>query len=182
MANNVCHASNIQPQRIMIVGSPGAGKSTLANLLAKVLGIPCYHLDRFYWKPNWQKYTISEWMAIHQQLIEQPVWIIEGCAIKSSFMERFARADLVVYLKISRLVCLWRMAKRCMLPAAPDRPDGCIDGLPWRLIKYMWQFNARLMRPLLVQAQKNNPQTRLVVVRNAQQASILFNELTYQLK
>ena len=90
------------PKRIMIVGLPGAGKSTFAQFLSQRLHLACYHIDNYYWKPRWQKHSSSEWKAIHQHLIEKPQWIIEGCAIKSSFIERFARAELVIYFKLPR--------------------------------------------------------------------------------
>ena len=164
-------------QRIMIVGLPGAGKSTFARKLAHALQLPCYSIDRYYWKPNWKKYTVPEWMEIHRSLIEQPAWVIEGCAIKSSFMERFARSELVIYFKIPRGICLWRMVKRCVLPTQSDRPDGCIESIPWRLIKYMWEFDLTLMQPLLPEAQKKHPFVKVVVVQSDQEACKLFEEL-----
>lgn len=167
------------PQRIMIVGLPGAGKSTFARKISHSLQIACYHIDRYYWKPNWQKYTVPEWLVIHQALIDQPSWIIEGCAIKSSFMERFARADLVIYFNFPRLLCLWRMIKRSLLPMQNDTPDGCIDGVPWRLIKYMWQFDTSLMQPLWTLAQKKYPHVKVIAIRNDSEACSILKELLF---
>jgi adenylate kinase family enzyme len=152
----------------MIVGLPGAGKSTFAHELSVLLSIPCYSIDKYYWKPGWQKHAPHEWTAIHKKLIDNEHWIIEGCAIKSSFMERFERADLVVYFKYSRLLCLWRMFKRRWFAHedTSHRPEGCSEGLPWRLIKYMWTFDNTLMSTLLPQAQLMFAHVRVVVVRN----------------
>ncbi len=36
-------------QRILILGSPGAGKSTLARQLARSMALPLVHLDALYW-------------------------------------------------------------------------------------------------------------------------------------
>lgn len=169
------------PQRIMIVGLPGAGKSTFGNKLAQALQLPCYVIDRYYWKPNWQKYTVPEWMEIHRELIEQPCWIIEGCAIKSSFLERYARADLVIYFKFSRVLCLWRMIKRYFGLrdfTLNDRPDNCPEALPWRLIKYMWDFDSKLMSPLLPEAKKKYPHVSVVILRDDHEVSLLFDKLS----
>ena len=38
--------------RILIVGSPGAGKSTITKELAKRRGIPLYHLDLIWFHDN----------------------------------------------------------------------------------------------------------------------------------
>lgn len=40
-------------QRIAIIGSGGAGKSTLARALGGGLGLPVYHLDASFWRPGW---------------------------------------------------------------------------------------------------------------------------------
>lgn len=39
-------------KKIMIVGSGGAGKSTLAKQLGEKLDIPVYHLDAIFWQPG----------------------------------------------------------------------------------------------------------------------------------
>ncbi len=39
-------------KKIMLIGSGGAGKSTLARKLGVKLGIDVYHLDTLFWKPN----------------------------------------------------------------------------------------------------------------------------------
>jgi adenylate kinase family enzyme len=37
-------------KRVLVVGSGGAGKSTLARRLGGRLGVEVIHLDRFYWR------------------------------------------------------------------------------------------------------------------------------------
>jgi len=35
-------------QRVLVIGSPGAGKSTLSTQLASVTGLPLFHLDQLH--------------------------------------------------------------------------------------------------------------------------------------
>ncbi|MCW1403195.1 AAA family ATPase [Novosphingobium sp. MW5] len=35
--------------RVLVIGSPGAGKSTLSRALAERTGLPLYHMDRLHW-------------------------------------------------------------------------------------------------------------------------------------
>lgn len=39
--------------RIAIIGSCGAGKSTLAKSLGQKISPPVIHLDAYYWRSNW---------------------------------------------------------------------------------------------------------------------------------
>lgn len=39
-------------KKIMIIGSPGAGKTTFARALSRRVGIPLYHLDAIWHRPN----------------------------------------------------------------------------------------------------------------------------------
>ena len=40
-------------KRISIIGGPGSGKTTLANILSKELELPDIHLDAINYEPNW---------------------------------------------------------------------------------------------------------------------------------
>ncbi len=40
-------------KRIVVIGTTGAGKTTLANLIAARLRYPHIELDAFFWEPNW---------------------------------------------------------------------------------------------------------------------------------
>src|SRR4026207_225260 len=40
-------------QRVLVMGSSGAGKSTFARRLSDMTGLPFVSLDAMYWKPGW---------------------------------------------------------------------------------------------------------------------------------
>ena len=40
-------------KKILVIGSPGSGKSYFSKQLSKILNIPVYHLDLIYWHENW---------------------------------------------------------------------------------------------------------------------------------
>jgi len=52
--------------RILILGSGGAGKSTFAKH-GELLNIKVDHLDRHYWKPGWVKPSSNHWLWLRSQ-------------------------------------------------------------------------------------------------------------------
>ena len=65
-------------RRIMIIGSGGAGKSTLARELGQKYGLKVYHLDALLWKPNWNQVPRDQQITIQKEIIEEQEWIIDG--------------------------------------------------------------------------------------------------------
>ena len=99
--------------RIMIVGNNGSGKSVLAVELGIITGLPIIHLDNEFWRPNWETPSKEEWHDKNIELAAQEKWIIDGNVDFGGTMElRFNMADLIIFLDISRLVCLAGVIKR----------------------------------------------------------------------
>ena len=69
-------------KRIVIVGCPGAGKSTLAIQLGELLHIPVFHLDQLWWRPGWVEAggELSEDQEYLPVYPEQPARLRSGAA------------------------------------------------------------------------------------------------------
>ncbi len=50
-------------RRVLVIGCPGTGKSTLTRALAETLGLPAVYLDRLWWKSGWINRTRAEFDA-----------------------------------------------------------------------------------------------------------------------
>jgi adenylate kinase family enzyme len=127
------------PKRAAIIGLPGSGKSTFATELGKVLNIPVHHLDRHMFDGR-KKKAKEEFLAVKESLLKEKAWIIEGCSISTLEM-RFASADTIIYLDLPRLLCIWRVFKRLFWYNDHLSETGCLNGINWVLIKYIWNFN-----------------------------------------
>lgn len=99
--------------RISIVGSGGAGKSTLARSLSLRLGLPHTELDSLYWQPDWQPAALETFRAAVAELARQPRWIICGNYSSASDLV-LARADTVIWLDYPLLLILWRLLGRTL--------------------------------------------------------------------
>jgi len=117
--------AKMTPQRIMILGLPGAGKSTFASQLAQQLNLPLYHLDKYFFVRNWVERDREEFLHIQQQWVDQDRWIIDGNALNSLEM-RYRQADLVLYFCKPRALCMLRLIHRRLFKSAliQDRAEG----------------------------------------------------------
>lgn len=153
------------PKRIAIIGLPGSGKSTLAIELGKRLAIPVFHLDKYVFINSEKKRDFKEFITLQQRAIDEDAWIIEGCSIKTLEM-RFARADVVIYLKFSRLHCLWRLIKRLFSRAKDTTDTGCAQFVDWPLVQYMWRFDKE-KRERIEELKKQFPQVNFFSLNNS---------------
>ena len=97
------------PRRILIAGVTGAGKSTLAEKLSLLLGIPYIELDALYHGPNWSRR--ENFLADVDALAAADGWITEWqYASARARLEK--RADTVVWLDYPAPVVLTRLIRR----------------------------------------------------------------------
>ena len=62
----------------MVIGAGGAGKTTLACTLGRVLDLPVVHLDAHYFGPGWRPLPPAEWETRQGQLLSGRRWWAGG--------------------------------------------------------------------------------------------------------
>ncbi len=127
-----------------VIGSAGAGKSTLARRLGAITGLPVVHLDALFWHAGWVETPRPEWRSIQERIVKEPRWIIDG-NYGSTLDIRLAAADTVVFLDLPPLICLGRVIKRSFLTATPrfDLAPGCAERLDREYLGFLawvWRF------------------------------------------
>jgi adenylate kinase family enzyme len=166
-------------QRILIIGTPGAGKSTLAITLGRLLNLPVRHLDRYFWKPGWIQTERQMWREWVEKLVSEKSWIIDG-TYRSTFDIRFPRADTIIFLDYDVPLCLWRVLKRVVKNHGSRRPDmaeGCPERLDIEFIKFIIKFRADVRPAILENLQKYFKSGNLLVARNDCQLASLIRTI-----
>ena len=138
-------------KRILIIGSGGAGKTTLANRLGELLKIEVIHLDSFYWKPGWVETPKDKWINVVKELLQRESWIMDG-NYTGTLDLRLAVCDTVIFLDISRLACLWRVIKRKVTYQNKNRPElanGCHERVEMEFVKWIWTYPVRVRPKIL---------------------------------
>lgn len=128
-------------KRIMIIGQPGSGKSTLAARLGGVTGLPVYHIDKeVHWLPNWVERDRTEKSRLCAEIHALDEWIFEG-GHSSTWNERLARADTLIWLDAPLWLRYWRVVKRRIEydeKSRPDLPEDCPEQLNWEFTHFIW--------------------------------------------
>lgn len=138
-------------RRILLIGSGGAGKSTLARTLAERTELPLIHLDALYWRPGWVETPAAEWRGIVAGLLQREAWVMDG-NFGSTLDLRLAACDTVIFLDLSPAVCLWRVMKRRLRYRGESRPDmtqGCPERLDLDFLLWIAFYRLRRRKAIL---------------------------------
>lgn len=102
---------NHTPQRIHIVGTPGAGKTTLARRLAQQLELPFVELDALFWGPHWLPAEPQVFRRRVAASVRDPRWVACGNHVSARDLV-WARAEAVIWLDYPNLLSLTRLVQR----------------------------------------------------------------------
>jgi adenylate kinase family enzyme len=130
-------------RRVLVVGCPGAGKTTLATKLSAVTGLPPVHLDVHYWLPGWKPPATEQWRARVAELAGSASWVMDGNFFGTLGL-RMPRAETLAWLDLPRSVCLRRVLMRAVRDHGRDRPDlpaGCREQLSFGFLAEVWRFS-----------------------------------------
>ena len=98
-------------KKVIIIGCPGSGKSTLSRAIHEKTGIPLHHLDMMFW--NADRTTVEKQVFLDRlsAAMEQDTWIIDG-NYGSTMEMRLAACDTVFFLDYPVDVCLEGIRQR----------------------------------------------------------------------
>jgi adenylate kinase family enzyme len=129
-------------KRVVILGRGASGKSSLANRLGEITGLPVIELDKVFWRAGLLATPRDQWVVLQEKLVAEDGWIMDGDLGPYDAVEvRLRAADTIIFLDFSLIRCAWRAVRR-----SGERADF------WRwLVAYRFQS-----RPILMKAIAND--------------------------
>ena len=108
-------------QKAIVIGSPGAGKSTFSRKLRDMTGLPLYHLDMIWHRPNQTTVSKQEFDERLREILAKDCWIIDGNYSRTLEL-RLQYCDTVFLLDFPLETCL---------AGAESRIGKAREDLPW---------------------------------------------------
>lgn len=108
-------------KKVIVVGCPGAGKSTFARRLHRETGLPLHHLDLLWHKPDRTTVSRREFDRRLGAILAQDRWILDGNYSRTLAL-RMEACDTVFLLDLPVEECL---------AAAQGRIGTPREDLPW---------------------------------------------------
>lgn len=141
--------------KIMVLGSSGTGKTTLARLLSKKLHIPHLPLDTVYWQKDWASLSKPEFARIIRNYLKKhDRYVIEGNYTNSvTFMERLHHADTIILLDYpvhNAIKGIFEREKRYKHRYRSDMAEGCIEEVDQEFLQYVYNFKQKTRKMLAV--------------------------------
>ena len=158
-------------KKVIVIGCPGSGKSTVSRALHNKTGIPLYHLDMMYW--NADKTTVEKSVFLERLsvVLEKDEWIIDG-NYGSTMELRMAACDTVIFLDYPLEICLGGIKERRGMP----RSD-----MPWieteedaEFIEFIKSYNEQ-QKPKVLELLEKYSDKNIVVFKSREQADAFLN-------
>jgi adenylate kinase family enzyme len=102
-----------QTPRVVVVGSTGSGKTTLARQLSRLLDVPHTELDALNWEANWTAAPTDVFRQRTQDALKEDTWVVDGnySAVRDLV---WPRATVLIWLDYPLRVLLWRLLRRTL--------------------------------------------------------------------
>lgn len=108
-------------KKAIVIGCPGSGKTTFAVKLNEITGLPLYHLDAIWHKPDKTHIPREEYDKRVAEIFETSEWIIDG-NYGRTIEARIKECDTVFLFDLPTEVCI---------QGATDRIGKGRYDLPW---------------------------------------------------
>lgn len=153
-------------KKVLVIGGNGSGKSTFSKILAEKTGLPLIHLDKIWWKGNWEYISLEEFdQKLENELLKES-WILDG-NFERTLERRMQFCDTVFYFDFSTVQCLFGVTERILKNygrTRDDMPKNSPEKFDFEFYKAVLRFN-----------KKNRPKTKALLEKYKPEVIVFKN-------
>lgn len=161
-------------QKIIVIGCPGAGKSTFARGLRDVTGLPLYYLDMIWHKPDGNNVSREDFDTALDEILVRDRWIIDG-NYQRTLEKRLEVCDTVFLLDFPLEVCL---------AGAQSRIGMKREDLPWletqfdpEFRRWIEEFPEKKLPEIYKMLEKYRASREIIIFRSRQETEEYLSKL-----
>jgi adenylate kinase family enzyme len=110
----------MSPDRVLVYGVTGSGKTTLARRIAERTGLPWHEMDQLTFEPGWVVVPLEEQRRRVETICAEPAWVLDT-AYTNWLDLVLPRVELIVALDYPRWLSLGRLLRRTVARAIDKR-------------------------------------------------------------
>ncbi len=119
-------------QRISVIGSSGAGKSTVARRIGDLLDLPYLELDSVFHQAGWRPLPDKEFRARVDTFTSGSGWVVDGNYTSHGVADIvWPRADTIVWLDLPKSTVMKRVIARTVRRAVKQEELWNGNREPW---------------------------------------------------
>ncbi len=146
-------------EKVLVIGSPGSGKSTFSRRLREITGLPLFYLDLLWHRVDKTTCSREEFDRELGEILKREEWILDGNYARTLPL-RLAACDTVFWLDYPPEVCLEGIRERRGKPR---------EDMPWiemeedeEFMEYVRSFPA-VRRQEIQRHLEEHPEKKIVV-------------------
>ena len=169
--------------KIIIIGCPGSGKSTLTFKIQDILNYPVMHLDKVYHIDNDTRISTEELIQkVDEFANSNDNWIIDGNYI-STMEQRIILADTIVLLDLDSNICVENALARSKKERQADMAAGFdVSKISQDFLDYIAKFKESTLPRIMNLFEKYKDSKNLIILKSYKEIDEYVNQLKTQTK
>lgn len=158
--------------KIIVIGCPGAGKSTFARKLRDMTGLPLYYLDMLWHRPDQTTASREEFDIRLNEILKKERWIIDGNYLRTLEI-RLRECDAAFLLDYPVEICL---------SGAKSRIGKKREDLPWiesefdpEFKQWILDFSKDQLPQIYRLLDNTSAQKNIVIFKSREEADAYFD-------
>ncbi len=159
-------------KRLAVIGNAGAGKTTLARIIAARDQLPLTHVDSIQFVAGMNIRPHAQSIEILSQVQSQEHWIIDGYGPLDILQDRLIKAEQIIFIDLPIWRHYWwatkRQIKSLWSPRA-ELPADCDDVTvkqTVKLFKSIWKVHTKMRPEILKILARENLKAKVVLIKD----------------